>query len=191
MSDTGNDVSRELYPTVIRELIRHENDVTNHRIMWLLIGQGFIGTIYLNAVREGGSISMWISIVGIVLTLSAFLVLYKSYQARGYLLFLGKQAKNGTLREEHLPISGWPRETIKFWRKGTWACPWVERASDILLPWMFLPCLLMFLWLVALLKWLIMPFSGMVLILAAILTACIISVFCVVVVWSMRKDETL
>ena len=31
------DVRPEQYATVIRELIRHENDVTNHRIMWLLV----------------------------------------------------------------------------------------------------------------------------------------------------------
>src|SRR5690349_2374278 len=33
------DVSPNQYTTVIRDFIKHENDVTNHRIMWLLIGQ--------------------------------------------------------------------------------------------------------------------------------------------------------
>jgi hypothetical protein len=33
------DVRPEQYSTVIREMISHENDVTNRRIMWLLIGQ--------------------------------------------------------------------------------------------------------------------------------------------------------
>jgi Tn3 transposase DDE domain len=33
------DVHPEQYTTVLRELIRHENDVTNHRIMWLLVEQ--------------------------------------------------------------------------------------------------------------------------------------------------------
>ena len=37
-----HDVAPQLYTTVIREMIRHENDVTNHRIMWLLIVQGLI-----------------------------------------------------------------------------------------------------------------------------------------------------
>ena len=37
-----HDVEPHLYTTVIREMIRHENDVTNHRIMWLLIGQGLM-----------------------------------------------------------------------------------------------------------------------------------------------------
>ena len=32
------DVRPEQYAIAIRELIRHENDVTNHRIMWLFKG---------------------------------------------------------------------------------------------------------------------------------------------------------
>ena len=45
------DVPREHYASVIRELIRHENDVTNHRIMWLLVFQGLITNAYVNALR--------------------------------------------------------------------------------------------------------------------------------------------
>ena len=41
------DVGPEQYATVIRELIRHENDVTNHRIMWLLIVQGLLLNAYV------------------------------------------------------------------------------------------------------------------------------------------------
>ena len=44
MSDAVHDVRPEQYTTVIREMMRHENDVTNHRIMWLLVGQGYPAT---------------------------------------------------------------------------------------------------------------------------------------------------
>ena len=47
-----HDVEPHLYATVIREMIRHENDVTNHRIMWLLIGQGLIANAYVNTGAE-------------------------------------------------------------------------------------------------------------------------------------------
>ena len=40
MSEAMYDVRPEQYTTVIREILRHENEVTNHRTMWLLIGQG-------------------------------------------------------------------------------------------------------------------------------------------------------
>jgi len=48
-----HDVDPRLYTTVIREMIRHENDVTNHRIMWLLIVQGLIANAAVNAGRPG------------------------------------------------------------------------------------------------------------------------------------------
>jgi hypothetical protein len=108
-----HDVRPEQYTTVIREMIRHENDVTNHRVMWLLIGQGFIATAFVSAVREGATTDLMLPLVGILVTLSAFVMLYKSYRARGYLLFLGQQAKQGTLPEQHLPLTGWPRERIE------------------------------------------------------------------------------
>ena len=57
-----NDVRQDQYPTVIREMIRHENDVTNHRIMWLLVGQGFVVNAYVsvkNAITPRTLCSAW------------------------------------------------------------------------------------------------------------------------------------
>ena len=61
--------------------------------------------------------------------LSAFVMLYKSYQARGYLHFLGTEAKRGQLQEEYLQLDGWPSKRIKGWRRGAWVCPcpWAGR----------------------------------------------------------------
>jgi hypothetical protein len=189
VSDAMYDVRQEQYTTVIREMIRHENDVTNHRIMWLLIGQGFIANAYVSAAREGASTNFMLPLVGIIVTLSAFLMLYKSYQARGYLLFLGKQAKQGSLQEEHLPLMGWPSNRIKDWWRDVWVCPWVRQPGDMLEPWLLLPSLFMFMWLTTLLHQLTMLDTGVVLILAAILTAVIFSMFVIILVWLQGKDE--
>ena len=78
------DVGPEQYATVIRELIRHEDDVTNHRIMWLLIVQGLLINAYVG-VRQDLEATLGLAWAGIVVTFSAFVMLYKSYQARGYL----------------------------------------------------------------------------------------------------------
>src|SRR5438046_2690659 len=102
-----HEVDPNLYTTVIREMIRHENDVTNHRIMWLLIVQGLIANAAVSAGRESVETRSMMAGVGILVTLSAFVILYKSYQARGYLQFLGTAAKQGTLRAENLPLFGW------------------------------------------------------------------------------------
>jgi len=183
------DVKQELYTTVIREMIKHENDVTNHRIMWLLVGQGFIANAYYSAAHVGASADIMLPLAGILVTLSAFVMLYKSYQARGYLQFLGKQAKQGTLQEQDLPLVGWPRKRIKGWWRDVWVCPWIGQPVDVLEPWLFLPCLFMFMWLTALLQQRTMLGTVVDLILAAILSAIIFPAVCIVLVRSQGKDE--
>lgn len=140
------DVEPEKYPSVIREMLRHENDVTNHRIMWLLIGQGLIANAYVGGGREIWTVSFGLSAVGILMTLSTFIILYKSYHARGYLEFLGNEAKRGVLREQEVPLLGWPRRRLRGWRTGAWSCPWLLRWADLLEPYMFLPILLTMAW---------------------------------------------
>jgi hypothetical protein len=98
-----HDVAPQLYKTVIREMIRHENDLTNHRIMWLLIVQGLIANAAVTAGRESGPNTSAFATVGILVTLSAFIILYKSYQARGYLQFLGNEAKQGPCGNKTCP----------------------------------------------------------------------------------------
>jgi hypothetical protein len=130
VSDATYDVRQEQYATVTREFIRHEDDVTNHRTMWLLAGQGFISNAFVS--EKGGANALALSIAGLLLTLSAFVMLFRSYQARGYLKFLGQQAKQGTLQEAHLPLVGWPRKRIKGWWRNVWVCPWIGQAAHVL-----------------------------------------------------------
>ena len=184
-----HDVDPQLYPTVIREMYRHENDVTNHRIMWLLIVQGLIANAAVNARRENEEAASVLAAVGILVTLSAFVILYKSYQARGYLQFLGNEAKQGTLREQDLPLIGWPSKRIKGWRKKVWSCPWIRNVSELLEPFFFLPTLLVLAWLFVLLRqWLALS-AGVLLVLSIALALGIISLLCIVWVWWQQKDE--
>ncbi|HXJ73931.1 MAG TPA: hypothetical protein VNM37_13815, partial [Candidatus Dormibacteraeota bacterium] len=60
-----HDVDPRLYTTVIREMIRHENDVTNHRIMWLLIGQGLIANAFVTAGKISREAESALASVGI------------------------------------------------------------------------------------------------------------------------------
>jgi len=184
-----HDVDPRLYTTVIREMIRHENDVTNHRIMWLLIVQGLIANAAVNAGRESGDVVTALAVVGILVTLSTFVILYKSYQARGYLQFLGREAKNGTLRDEDLPLFGWPSRRIKSWRKKVWPCPWIRQGSELLEPFFFLPTLLITAWLFVLLRQWFALNAGVFAILCAILAVVLMAAFCVVWVWWQQKDE--
>jgi len=186
-----NDAEPRLYPTVIREMIRHENDVTNHRIMWLLIGQGLIANAYVSAGSERTRVVLIMAPVGILLSLSAFVILYKSYQARGYLQFLGEEAKRGQLREENLPIFGWPKHRIKGWRSQVWVCPWVARSSDLLEPYFFLPGLMMLAWLFAAIQNRTALGKGTLLLLIGMLVIVILFTFCFFWVRSQTKYELL
>ena len=184
-----HDVDPQLYPSVIREMIRHENDVTNHRIMWLLIVQGLIANAAVSAGRGNGETASALATVGILVTLSAFVILYKSYQARGYLQFLGHEAKQGTLREQDLPLFGWPGKRIKGWRKKVWPRPWIGKGNELLEPFFFLPALLVLAWLFVLLRqWLALD-ARLLVVLSAILAVVMISLLCIVWVWWQRKDE--
>ena len=184
-----HDVDPQFYPAVIREMIRHENDLTNHRIMWLLIVQGLIANAAVTARRESGEAAAALATVGILVTLSAFIILHKSYQARGYLQFLGNEAKQGTLREQDLPLFGWPRKRIKSWWKKVWPCPWIGQGSELLEPFFFLPTLLVMAWLFVLLRqWLAMG-AGLLAVLSAILAVVLIAAFCMIWVWWQQKDE--
>ena len=183
------DVRPEQYAAVIRELIRHENDVTNHRIMWLLVTQGLLVNAYV-AVRADPEAANGIAVAGILVTLSAFVMLYKSYQARGYLHFLGAEAKQGHLPEEYLRLDGWPRKRIKHWRrKNAWLCPWLERIGDMLEPYLSLPILIVSTWTFLLLQWWLPLHPGIVLGVAVILATVLLSVLCMGWVWSQRMGE--
>ena len=130
-----------------------------------------------------------LSLVGILVTLSAFVMLYKSYQARGYLHFLGQEAKLGRLQEEYLPLDGWPKNRIKGWWRDVWVCPWIAKIGDALEPWLFLPGLIMSMWLFILLEPWFLLHKAIVLGLAAILVTLILSSFCILWVWFHEKDE--
>jgi hypothetical protein len=126
-------------------MLRHEDDVTNQRLMWLLVVQGLLVNAYV-PVRNKPEAADGICVAGLLITLSAFISLYKSYQARGYLKFLGREAKKGKLPEQYLRFDGWPVERMHGWRSKVWVCPWFERFSDILEPQMTIPGFLLTSW---------------------------------------------
>jgi hypothetical protein len=183
-----HDVEPRHYPTVIREMLRHENDLTNHRTMWLLIVQGLIANAAVTASREP-ELKAVIACLGILVSLSAFIILYKSYQARGYLQYLGTRAKLGTLRPQDLPLIGWPPRRVKGWRKHVWISQRIARSSDMMEPFFFLPGLLIIFWLFILLRPSLKISNGMVLLLAFLLTMLLLFTICVIWVRWQSVDE--
>jgi hypothetical protein len=189
VSEAMYDVRPEQYAMVIREMLRHENDLTNHRIMWLLIGQGFIANAFVSTGKAGTSTGVLLASLGLFLSISAFVMLYRSYQARGYLRFLGERAKRGMLQEKDVPILGWPAHRIKGWSKEVWDHPWFAKTSDLLEPWLFLPYLFVILWLSACLRAWSELGAGAILMVAGLLSAVVFAGFCRGMTQSWSKDE--
>jgi hypothetical protein len=187
-SQSTNDVRPDQYPNVIRDLIKHEDDVTNHRLMWLLIVQGLLVNAYV-VVRADARAAYGIATAGILVTLSAFVMLYKSYQARGYLHFLGAEAKLGRLSEKYLRLDGWPYTRIKNWRKGLWVCPWFKKPGDLMEPMLSLPLLIMGAWLYLMLDRRVTLSPPILVGVAIILGTFILFVFCALWVRSQETDE--
>ncbi len=181
-----HDVRPEQYATVIRELVRHENDVTNHRIMWLLIVQGLLVNAYVG-VRQDAASAAGLELAGILVTLSAFVMLYKGYQARGYLHFLGRLAKRGELLEEFLAIDGWPKNRIRDWRSTFWVCRWLQQPGDVLEPYLFLPSLIISGWICLLLRRRILLATPLTVLIAIFLTTLLLFGLCVV--WVRLQDR--
>jgi hypothetical protein len=156
--------------------------------MWLLVMQGLLVNAYVG-VRQEPEAANGLAVAGILVTLSAFVMLYKSYQARGYLHFLGTEAKRGTLHEEYLRLDGWPTKRIKHWRSNAWMCPWLERIGDVLEPYLSLPILLVSAWIFLRLQWWLPLPAGIVLGVAVLLATVMLAVFGMVWVWAQGTDE--
>lgn len=184
-----SDVRPEQYPSVIRELIRHENDLTNHRIMWLLIGQGFLANAFV--AEKDARTGSGLCVAGVVVSFSAFAMLYKSYRARGYLLMLGQKAKQGSLQEEHLPLIGWPRQRIEGWWKEVWICRWIARRGDMLEPWLLLPVLFNILWLTLMLQRQTALDPSVDLIMAVLLTSVLFVAYFIILDLLHSKDAAM
>jgi hypothetical protein len=101
---------------------------------------------------------------------------------------LGLQAKDGTLREEDLPLTGWPRNRIQGWRRSVWVSPWFRQSGDLLEPWLLLPFLFTSMWMLALLHTQSSLNIGIALIVGVILSAVLLAMSCIVLVWSQTKD---
>jgi hypothetical protein len=63
-------------------MIRHENDVSNHRMMWVLVGQAFLANAYVLVKNDGTSTHSMLGALGMLVSLSALTMLYRSYRAR-------------------------------------------------------------------------------------------------------------
>jgi hypothetical protein len=127
-----NDMSMVEYAAVIREMIRNENELTNNRLTWLLVVQGFLFNAAASFWNEQKALII-IAILGILTSVSVFYALLLSRRARKYLrsLWQKKLVSNTELANQIPPVVGDTPDTVQ---------------GSMLNPWMFIPWIIIIAW---------------------------------------------
>ena len=76
--------SDEEYADRLRALIRHENDVSNHRTTWLMVTQGLLFTAVSAVIKEMQWAAAGLAIIGILVAVSIGHSLRNSFSSRKY-----------------------------------------------------------------------------------------------------------
>jgi len=121
----------EKYSDEIRNLIKHENELVNHRLGWLMTAQALLYTALSLIWKSGFNEVLVIGLVGILSSLTFGYSLKFSDKAIGRLLSIYReQLKNKSKKEEnYAPVIGYEGKT-----------------TLIFLPWNFMPWLLVAAW---------------------------------------------
>lgn len=110
MNDSTGTEEKELagYASVIRAMIRHENEVTNNRLTWMLVLQGFLFVASASFWKIHWLPFVAIATLGILTCVSVFYSCWLSGRARGHLRWLWNQRieKNKELANKIPPVAG-------------------------------------------------------------------------------------
>ena len=130
MNDLMDTEEKELadYASVIRSMIRHENELTNNRLTWMLVLQGFLFVASASFIKIYWLPFVAIATLGILTCVSVYYACWLSGQARGHLRWLWNQkiGENAELANKIPPVAG---DTPVSFRTPIRLHPW------ILLPW--------------------------------------------------------
>lgn len=120
------------YASIIRDMIRHENEITNNRLTWMLVLQGILFATSASFWRIHWLPLLIITILGVVTSISFFYVFSLSRKARIYLRSLWKQEieKQKELVERIPPVAGDAPIQYRFSTLHPW----------LFLPWVFASC---------------------------------------------------
>lgn len=110
--------SDEEYAATMRALIRHENEVSNHRTTWLMVTQGILATAASALLENFPWHALVTAVVAILVTLSIGHSLNNSFDSRQYFKKLWKKRveQRGYDMEDVLPLDGgYPNNNARAW----------------------------------------------------------------------------
>ena len=121
------------YGDKLRALIRHENEVSNHRVTWLMVTEGLLVTSVSAVFKESLVATGSLAVVGILVSVSVGQSLKNSYESRQHFKKLWRKRIEDRKYDEDdvLPLDGG--------YKGNKAITW-------LLPGTFIPKLVVVAW---------------------------------------------
>ena len=129
--EAKKEASRKL--ELFRQMVRHENDLINHRMGWLLQFEGFLFAAASMVLEKSSFIVPPLALLGIAAALSSWLAL------RGARAGIEKMAKKAEdLEKEHPGEPG-----VRAYMLGE---SWHGKVREFLLPWSALPLALSIVW---------------------------------------------
>lgn len=127
--------SNQKYSDTIRDMIKHEGVLLNHRFGWFLTSQSILFTAFIFALEKGHEIILLLVFIGLITNVSMFFMLRLPVLAQKNLekRWEVRCTDDESLREVYPPVSGLSsRET--------------HCIVNLLLPWNFLPLVFFVLW---------------------------------------------
>ena|SRR2546428_3639312 len=117
----------------IRELIKQESDVSNHRLTWMVTLEGFLFASLSFAWNEGVALSAVLAFLGVFSSVSSLIALYVAHEATVKII---------ASWERNRPQDYDGPDVIGYFVKG--------RLRTFAMPWFLLPFLLILTWVVIL-----------------------------------------
>ena len=104
----GARIELEKHADILRALIRHENEVANHRTAWLLVSQGILFAAAAAFVKIHWFPTIVVSLVGVAIAISIGHGLRNSFDSRQYFKNSWRQllAARGFKWEDFPPLDG-------------------------------------------------------------------------------------
>ena len=123
---------------IVRELIKQESDVSNHRLTWMVTLQGFLFASLSFAWDKGIALSAVLALLGVFSSASSLIALYVAHQAT--VKIIASWEKNRPQDYDGPDVIGYFVEG----KLRTFAMPWFSLPFLLILAWLVILCVNLF-----------------------------------------------
>lgn len=126
----------EKHAEILRALIRHENEVTNHRTAWLLVAQGILFAAAANFIKVHWFPTVVVGVIGFGIAMSIGHSLSNSFDSRQYFKNSWRSlvSERGLRWEDFPPLDG----GFPGLKHRKWLAPWNFIPKALMAAWILL-----------------------------------------------------